>query len=246
MEARERRATGRFLVEGVKHVRDAIENGSGIYRLFVYRERLERSDHGQSLLQMLESVPSSIVIEVNERAIAAISDVETNQGAVAEVAIPAPPADVSALAFLLVLDHIADPGNMGTIIRSAVASGVVDGIVTIGGTDPYGPKSVRSSAAALAQMPILGASESEFADLIGDRLLVRTGGDDGISYGDMEWPDRCALIVGSEGSGVSLGLGRLATVSLTIPIAGRVESLNAGVAASILLFDVARRRGLTR
>ena len=246
LDVRERRSTQRFLLEGVKHIHDAIGYGSTIHRLFVHRERVERTALGRSLLSMIDRLPDLQIVNVNERAISAISDVGTNQGIVAEMAIPAPPEDPAEMPFLLVLDHVCDPGNMGTIIRSAAACGVVDGVVVIGGTDPYGPKVVRSSAAALLFIPIISTMSADCERVLGKRHLIATAIDGATRYDQFEWPDRCGLIIGSEGSGVSSALRDRACASVRIPIAGRTESLNAGVAASILLFDIARRRTVAR
>ncbi len=246
LDVRERRIAKRFLLEGVKHVHDAIANGSLIHRLFVHHERLEYTEAGRLLWLMIEQQPDLYVVDVNERAISAISDVETNQGIIAEVAIPAPPTNLTQMPFLLVLDHISDPGNLGTILRSAVASGIVDGVVLIGGTDPYGPKVVRASAAALLLLPILAAPADEVMIALENRHLVAATSGSSTPYHQFTWPVQCGLIIGSEGSGVSSAMRAKAPESVSIPIADRIESLNAGVAASILLFDIARRRAIAR
>jgi TrmH family RNA methyltransferase len=143
---------------------------------------------------------------------------------------------------LLVLDRVQDPGNIGTMIRTAEGAGYA-GVLCIRGTgDPYGPKAVRAAAGALFRVPILtGMAEEElsaFLRLRNKRMAVTAM--DGIDYRQAPLQRDVALIIGNEGKGVSPFLMERAHIRVSIPMAGKLESLNASVAAGILMYEAMR------
>lgn len=151
----------------------------------------------------------------------------------------ADPDAVKAADFVVVADRVADPGNFGTILRSAEAAGVELVGLTTGSVDPFNPKAVRSSAGALFRVPV--------ADLLGWPELVRAGralyatsSHHGVPYDEIDMSAPVVIVVGSESHGVD----DAAPVDgwLTIPHRGRVESLNVAMAATVLCFEVARQR----
>jgi TrmH family RNA methyltransferase len=154
-----------------------------------------------------------------------------------------PPGKHSA-ALLVLLAGIQDPGNLGTILRSAEAFGA-DGIVCLHGTvNPWNPKAVRASAGSVFRVPLLNVSEEDaLANLreAGVRILTTTvQGAQPAELADLSGP--VALLIGNEGNGVPADLAIKADASVTIPCPGPVESLNAAVAASVLLYEAARQR----
>ena len=166
----------------------------------------------------------------------------SSQGVIAVIPIPrpAPPPDPG---LVLVLDQVRDPGNLGTILRSAAAAGVDLVLLSPGCVDPWNPKVLRAGMGAHFRLPVV---EAESWDAIGERLaglavwLADAHG--GTPYDRVDWTAPSALIVGGETTGLSreaesLGRGRVA-----IPMARDVESLNAAMAATILLFEAARQR----
>jgi TrmH family RNA methyltransferase len=138
--------------------------------------------------------------------------------------------------FLLVADGLADPGNAGTIIRSAEAAGVDAVVLTPGSVDPYNPKVVRASAGSLFRMPVLEAA----LDSLGEFRRLGTSSHRGDLYTDPVYHGRVAVVVGNEAH----GLADDAAVDhwVTIPHAGPAESLNVAMAATVLVFEVARQR----
>ncbi|MCU1489644.1 MAG: rRNA methylase [Acidimicrobiaceae bacterium] len=149
--------------------------------------------------------------------------------------------------FLLVCVDVRDPGNLGSILRSAAAGGA-DGVVCCqGSADPYNPKVVRASAGALFQVPFALAGEpGEVLDTLGEsgytRLAtVARGGED---YATAELPERLALLLGNEAGGLPEELSARSDGGVTIPMAPAAESLNVAMAATVLVFEVARRRRL--
>jgi RNA methyltransferase, TrmH family len=145
---------------------------------------------------------------------------------------------------ILVLAGIQDPGNLGTLIRSAEAFGA-DGVIALPGTvSAWNPKAVRASAGSVFRMPLLTVSEDEmFQNLraAGVRVVATTV--QGAQAPDlMNLADPVALLIGNEGNGIPLNLAAKADGAITIPCPGPVESLNAAVAASVLLYEAARQR----
>ncbi len=145
---------------------------------------------------------------------------------------------------ILVLAGIQDPGNLGTIIRSAEAFGA-NGVVSLTGTvNAWNPKAVRASAGSVFRMPLLSVTEEEMLESLrgaGIRLVATTV--QGAQAADlMNLAEPVALVIGNEGSGVPMNLTAKADGAVTIPCPGPVESLNAAVAASVLLYEAARQR----
>jgi len=138
--------------------------------------------------------------------------------------------------FVIVADRLADPGNAGTIIRSAEASGAQGVVLTPGSVDPFNPKVVRASAGSLFRIPVV---EATLESLSGFRRLG-TSSHRGDVYTDPVYHGRVAVVVGNEAH----GLDDDAAVDqwITIPHAGSAESLNVAMAATVLLFEVARQR----
>jgi len=138
--------------------------------------------------------------------------------------------------FVLVADRLMDPGNAGTIVRSAEAAGAAAVVFTPGSVDPYNPKVVRASAGSLFRVPVL---EATLADLAAFRRLG-TSSHRGDLYTDPVYHGRIAVVVGNEAH----GLDDDAAVDqwITIPHAGRAESLNVAMAATVIAFEVARQR----
>jgi RNA methyltransferase, TrmH family len=153
----------------------------------------------------------------------------------------------SDLDLVLILDQLQDPGNLGTLIRTAAASGVQLICCTKGCVDPYSPKVLRSTAGSIFQVKMLQDVDGHL--LISNLkqkgfqlLAAATTGD--FPYWTVDLSPKNALIVGSEARGISAYLMEQADLSVTIPTAAAIDSLNAAVAAGIILFDINRRRAL--
>ena len=145
------------------------------------------------------------------------------------------PADVD---FVMVADRLADPGNAGTIIRSAEAAGAQAVVFTPGSVDPFNPKVIRSSAGSLFRVPVLSAGFDELR-AVGLRVLA-TSSHHGDAYTDVDLTGPVALVLGNEAHGVPDDAA--ADGWITIPHAGATESLNVAMAATVLAFEVARQR----
>jgi TrmH family RNA methyltransferase len=238
---RQREREGAVLVEGVRAVSEALDAGAAP-SFAVVSPRLSGSRSGQGLLEELERRVE--VVEVTDAEMEEIGATDQPQGVVMVCRQPTP--ELKALPStgrLLVFDAIQDPGNVGTLIRSAVAF-ALDGVVCLDGTvDPWGAKVVRASAGAAFRIPIWSAGIGEALDALTAReasVLVASAegrrpsevmsGRDGLS----------ALVLGNEGAGVRGEVRSIADGTVAIPMPGAVDSLNVGVAGSILMYEWVR------
>lgn len=236
----ERKATGRFLVEGPVAVGEALAAGA-VIELFVDRE-------GPSVGEVVEEAERNSVPlhAVTAGVIEALSDAATPQGIVAVAAAPAAPADVlDDSDLVLVLAEVRDPGNAGTLIRSSAAAGAGAIVFVTGSVDPLNAKTVRASAGALFSIPMvvdLALGEAvERLRAAGLRIVgAQAGADTALDEVDMRRP--LALVVGNESWGLPEGSRQLLDEVVGIPMPGGAESLNAGIAGSILLFEAVRQR----
>ena len=146
---------------------------------------------------------------------------------------------------LVVLDRLQDPGNIGTILRTAEGAGYAAAVIVKGTGDVYSPKTIRSAAGSVFRIPIIHVEDNrelrKLADSLGKRLAVTCFDTDNY-YFDVDLSRDTALVIGNEGNGVSPELIEMADIKVKIPMKGRLESLNASVAAGILMYEAARRQ----
>ena len=227
-----------FIVEGVRVFEDAI--GAGHVPAFVFLgPKWEEHERIASLAaQVLEMTAE--VYPVGHGLMKSLSDTVTPQGILAVFSF----VDLPALRqdFLLILDGIQDPGNFGTLLRSAEAAGVDQVILAPGTVDVYNPKVVRAGAGAHFRLPVADLKWPEIAHLVKDRPVRLAEMEAAGTYYDVDWCRPAALIVSNEGTGASAEARGLASERICIPMKGGTESLNAGVAGSVILFEAARQR----
>jgi len=225
-------------------------------------ELLQRTAKGRALLTRLLHTPGlsgEQLIEVSERVIEALGDVQTSQGVVSVLPLDAFwPARLHARRspsvqrpVLLILDGVADPGNMGTILRTALAADVYEVLLTANCVDCYSPKVVRAAAGAHVSLPVevnlpWPAIRQKVAAHCGTvanvpRVLLAEAGSPRMYYEeDLKTP--FALIIGNEAQGPSQEAQALATLTIGIPLANGVESLNAAIATGIILYEAVHQR----
>jgi TrmH family RNA methyltransferase len=254
LDAAGRRRQGAFLVEGTRLVEAAASSGTP--RLVLHSERYGRSDgRERGLLRQLRGMGVP-VRTVAERVLAHATDTVTPQGIVAVVPIPGGPSGSSGAAqpapsgtapvaadLVLILDAVGDPGNAGTLLRSAAGAGASRVVATRGTVDLYAPKVVRAGAGAHFYVDLAtGVAWDDVAAALppGVQVVVADAGA-ARAYWDVDWRRPSALVVGSEPHGVSEAARDRADVTVAIPIRD-VESLNAGVAGSVMLFEALRQR----
>jgi TrmH family RNA methyltransferase len=175
----------------------------------------------------------------------AAADTQSPQGVVAAVGWP---AIAPRPGLRLVIDAVQDPGNIGTLLRSAEAAGVGLALCTRGCADIYSPKVVRAAMGAHFSLPLRSElSWDELADpLLEATQIYAATAEASMPYYVADWRQPAALIIGSEAHGISAEGLAVATKHIAIPMVGRAESLNAGVAGSIILFEALRQRSRGR
>ncbi|MFN8386945.1 MAG: RNA methyltransferase [Anaerolineales bacterium] len=244
--AKERREAGMFVVEGVRLVEEAVK---GDWRLetVLYDESL--SERGKSLVSSLKS-KSVEVEEISADLMKSLSETETPQGILAIFQFSQLPilrqvqnGVTNPLNFVLIPDQIRDPGNLGTLLRSAAATGVQAVLIPPETTDAFAPKVLRAGMGAHFRVPIREMGWEEIEQVCKSaNLQICLADMKGKSCWEMDLKQPLALIVGGEAEGASDEARKLATQKISIPMAGNVESLNAGVAGSVLMFEVVRQR----
>ena len=241
-----RREQGLYLVEGVRVLEAAVQAGAPLAEAWV-SPRLERQARGRELRERLRGagVP---VVEASDSVLEAVTATRTHQGVAAacrpwpEVERPAGLPDGD----MLVLADLQDPGNVGTLWRTAAAAGFRSLWQGAEGVDPYAPKVIRAAAGVAFQVPAFRAplDEDRLVELQGAGFqLVGASGGGSARYDVVDWGPRVALLVGQEGPGLPDSWLDLCDETARIPMVPGVESLNAGVSAALLMYERARRSG---
>lgn len=241
---KDRKRERMFVIEGIRAVEEALKSSTRIETLVYEPVHLGSTERGQALLQQMQDRREAH--EAGTDVLAAVSDTVTPQGVVAIVAWPEPAERRAGVQ--LVLDALQDPGNVGTLLRSADATGVTQVLCLRGTADLYAPKVARAAMGAHFRLPMqqdLGWDELALALLPYDNIYV-TDARAAMPYYAADWRQPCVLVIGNEANGVSDEARAWASKLITIPMAEGVESLNAAVAGSVVLFEAARQRRLGR
>lgn len=238
-QGRERADRRAFVVEGQKLVDEAV--AAGVRPEEVFLEEGMHRDYGDGL-----AAGGIAWSEVSTKALASMATTVTPQPIVAVVPMPESIsiADLAATRHVLVLDAVNDPGNAGTILRSAEASGATGVVFAEGSVDPFGPKVVRSSAGSVFRVPMvigIDAAEAVAQLRARGRQVLATAADAPSAYDRVDIGD-AAIVVGNEAHGVSDAVLASVDGAVAIPQEGSGESLNVAMAATILAFEAARQR----
>lgn len=230
-----RLASGLIGLEGEHLLEEALRSGQALKTVFVS----ERRELPAFVPRMVE------VVRLAEDVFASAVETQTPQG-LAALLVP-PVGDVDSMlrgtALILIAVGLQDPGNLGTLIRSAEAFGATGVLYTPGTVSPWNGKAMRASAGSVFRIPLAAASPETMERLEqgGVKLLAAMKDEaEGIDTMDLTGP--CALMIGNEGAGLGEGWIAMADARVTIPCPGYVESLNAAVAGSLLLYEASRQR----
>ena len=249
-----------FVVEGIKLVDEALEYGNvldiivseALYEEIVSGDLARNgllSDNGKHIIKQVKQGTSLTV--VSDAVFKSVSETITPQGILAEVEMPKHRLleenfleivyEKTGKIKLLILEDTADPGNLGTIVRTAEAAGVTGVIMGKGTVDIFNPKVVRSTMGSIFRLPF--AYVDDLKDII--IRLKRDGmsfyathlkGKE--SYRDISYSDKAGILIGNEARGLSDEIANLADTYVIIPMQGKVESLNAAVAAALMMYEV--------
>jgi TrmH family RNA methyltransferase len=228
-----------FVLEGVRLLTEALRAGASPQLALYAPDQLQQTEAGEQLLQQLAGRAGCY--EATARVVAAACDTVSPQGVVAVVPWPQQQAQPG---LLLVLDAVQDPGNVGTLLRSAEAAGVGQVVCSRGTADVYNPKVVRAAMGAHFYLSMqVDVTYDNLAALLRHVPNVYAAvGTASTPYYAVDWHSPAALIIGSEARGISAETLPLASHEIAIPMMGRAESLNAAVAGSIILFETLRQR----
>ena len=222
-EKKGRKETGLFLVEGRKMAKECQKSDFEIERVFVAESYEGEVDF-----------PEEVVVRVSDDVFRHLSDEKTPQGILCRVRIPDTPLEAPKGKCLL-LDGVADPGNLGTILRTANAAGYTEAYLTKECADPFSPKSVRASMSGVFFTKIYRAERTEILSVLKETpiLIADMGGSNVFSYVP---PKQFALVIGNEANGVSDEVKKAAFHTIKIPMQDTQESLNAAVSAGIIMY----------
>jgi TrmH family RNA methyltransferase len=235
-----RKAQGAFLVEGPRAVAEALTTGAPIRTLILCPEMAGADALGESGDRR---VP---ILSVNDAVMNSLADTETPQGVIAVVDLPGPvlPTLDRRRSLVLVVDGVRDPGNVGTLIRTAAAAGCAAIVTTAGTADAFSPKVVRAAMGMHFHVPVvadvswdwLGPALAVLPAIYGTEMAAA------VAYDAVDWNIGAALVIGHEDHGLSAEARAWCRTTVAIPMAPGVESLNAAVSGAVILFEAVRRR----
>jgi TrmH family RNA methyltransferase len=234
---RVRQREGRFVVEGTRLVGEMV--GAGVRPALVFHTQAWALTSEAAQLIPSLALAKGGAWTVEDQVLAACADTQTPQGVLAVVPfVQAQPRP----GLVLILDSLRDPGNLGTILRSAEAACVGQVILTPGTVDLYNPKVVRGAMGAHFRLPVTHLDWPAIIKRVAGRSvwLADAAGEE--TYDAVDWTASSAVILGGEAKGASREASELATGKVSIPMAGSTESLNAAMAATVILFEAARQR----
>lgn len=242
-----RDSEGQFFVEGIKMAREAVQQGADILHILVCPDMLRKVSGGEDLLDNLIRLKFSLN-SVPENIFGYISDTETPQGVLAVISKAkklTAGAEFNPNGVYILLDGVQDPGNVGTIIRTSDALGADGVILSKGCADVYSPKVLRSSMGSIFRVSIFEkANLREFAGEMqtsGVKIIASSLQASHYHF-DISYNGGVGLVIGNESNGVSTELLEIADYIIKIPMKGGAESLNASVAAGVLMYEVMRDR----
>ena len=236
-----------FVVEGPKQVIEAGSSRYGIRYLVVRRDRLDFFNNDG----FFEEIPATKVeiISMDESLFRQIADTENSQGILAVLSYEMLSGEdlmrqISADSNVLILDRLQDPGNIGTLVRTAEGAGFKGVVLLKGSGDVFSPKAIRAGGGATLRMPVTMLDDAyslrELSDRFSKRLVV-TDVSSGLAYYDVDLSENVFLVMGNEGRGVSKEVLDLADVRINIPTEGLLESLNVATAGAVLMMDSLRQ-----
>jgi TrmH family RNA methyltransferase len=248
---RDGREPSLVFVEGEQLSRECIDSETAVLAAF-YRENSEPKLRALLLALRRRDCP---LYPTDPQLFRSLSDTVNSQGVV--LIAKRPDRDLNQIledhtevpALLVSLDRVQDPGNAGTIMRTAEAAGATGLVSLLGSVDAFSPKSLRASMGSAFRLPVVGgaAPESAIECFRQHRLrIVGTSREAQTDYTDLDWRGPTAVFFGNEASGLSSSVLTQCDVTVKVPLAAGVESLNVGAAAAVVLFEAARQRRISR
>jgi len=230
---------GMVAIEGDHLLEEALRSGMVLKTVFVSERRTVPTvvPRGVEVLRLTEEVFESVVETQSPQGVAALM--------VPPIRVMGDVMAGSGAALILIAAGLQDPGNLGTLVRSAEAFGANGVLTTPGTVSAWNQKALRASVGSVFRVPVVAATADEIAELKGSgvRLIAAVGADFGVVVAqEMDFASACAVMIGNEGSGLAAEWMEMCDARVTIPCPGPVESLNAAVAGSLLLYEASRQR----
>ncbi|MGQ9886900.1 MAG: TrmH family RNA methyltransferase [Aggregatilineales bacterium] len=233
-QVKARRREGRVALEGLRLMRDAVASG--------HQPDFILYTPGSAEIDAFVNASRLEALAVSEGVMRHISDTQQPQGIVG--VFPAPRLPLPALPQrALLLDALRDPGNLGTILRTAAAAGVDAVLLAPGCVDPFNPKVLRAGMGAHFRVPVAERDWHEIETLCAPLAVYLADARADLRHDQADWSRPWALIVGGEASGAGQAATRLAQARIAVPMASATESLNAAAAAAVILFEARRQAG---
>ncbi len=230
---KERTKTSRYLAEGLRAVSDAIKNKADIYAIVLCEGVDFDIDFGSArVYELSKKLFEEVKLTVNSQGILAVINYKLNDASC---------LDVKSAKSYLYLDSVTDPGNMGTILRSADAFGTDGVILSKGCVDIFNPKVVRSTMASLLNVPVYIDTDPDntFESLKNAGFdIVGTFPKATIASCDYQYKPKTVLVMGNEANGISDKIKESCTAKITIPMTGNAESLNVATATAVMLYEI--------
>jgi TrmH family RNA methyltransferase len=236
--ARQRGKAGQTLLDGAHLLAAYLDSGGQPQHILLNAAAL-RDDEITALLARLHDVP---VAQLDDRLFAELSELKTPTGVIALIDYAQPQKPAADSQFALLLEDIQDPGNLGSMLRSAAAAGCDAVFLSKGCADAWSPKVLRAAMGGHFVLRIYERQDLPSVAKAFAGTLLATSLQAGRSLYDCDLRGKLAFLIGNEGAGLSDALLNLATQKITIPMPGKVESLNAAAATAVCLFEAARQR----
>lgn len=231
-----------FIVEGIKLVNEAIKENAHIMYLIFNESTLNKTEINE-LLNSSKKLDIEIII-CDDSVFNSVAETISAQGVLAVIKKNLNEKTINDYNFIVMCDRIQDPGNLGTIIRTADAFGPAAVLLNKGCVDAYNPKVVRASAGAIFRVPFIHENSDE--DIINSLKnynfkIFSTVVDSLYSFDDIEKLEKICIVIGNEGQGVSQEIINNSHMCITIKMSGRAESLNASIAAGISIYEIRKK-----
>ncbi|MGV8982055.1 TrmH family RNA methyltransferase [Clostridium sp.] len=239
-EKKHRINSNMFLVEGFRFVEEALDSDFEVVHIFISARGESKYDNS-SLKSKLQK--STKVYGISDSLFKSICDTESPQGIMAVVRNKLVEIKYDH-GFYVLADKVQDPGNMGTIIRTAHAAGALGVLITKGTVDIYNEKTLRATMGSIFKIPIIYDNDLSTLQKLRESgfKLVASSLDTEKNFYDVDLKEKVIISVGNEGNGISTEIYDLSDLKIKIPMPGGAESLNVAVAASIMMYEVVRQK----
>ena len=239
-EKKYRLISNMFLVEGFRFTEEALESDFEVVHIFISAKGESKFESSSVKNKLQENTK---VYSLSDSLFKGICDTDNPQGIIAVVRNK--PVEIKYdHGFYMLADKIQDPGNMGTIIRTAHAAGALGVIITKGTVDIYNEKTLRSTMGSIFKIPVIEDKDLTLVQKLKNSgfKLVTSSLDTDKNFYDIDLKEKVIISVGNEGNGISAEVYEISDFKIKIPMPGGAESLNAAVAASIMMYEVVRQK----